>query len=39
MECSRGVVMLREELDKTLKEELDDIFKEGITKTLDKDKT
>jgi hypothetical protein len=39
MECSRGVVMPREELDKMSKEELDDTSKERIIKTSDKDKT
>ena len=38
MECFRGVVMLREELDKILKKELDKTFKEGTIEILDKDK-
>ena len=39
MECFRGVVVPREELDKILKTELDKTFKEGTIEMLDKDET
>jgi len=38
-ERSRGVVIPKEELNKTLKEEPNETLKEEITETSDKDKT